>query len=273
MKKLILLLALIVFAVASCKEKKPTEYTILGDYTAYSTYMERLNGKVASVIETNYWAVPEDKTYIKGNKITEKELDSLNYTSDFEAKFDEAGDLVSCTAIDENKKAVWKWELIKDNNVYTTANYTYLDTLRGHQKLECNENGEIIKVSQYPADADTIFNWNTQEKTSGKDTIITQWYDYKGNPTSKVLNLYNNLGQFTGYQSYNNDGTLRGASEIVYNDHGLASQITFFDKEKKQTTVNHFTYEYDKMGNWVKVICKDDAGFALIAERVYTYFE
>ena len=62
MKKLIFLLALIVFAVASCKEKKPADYTRLGNFTPYQTYMEKLNGKVETVAEKGYWAVPEGDT-------------------------------------------------------------------------------------------------------------------------------------------------------------------------------------------------------------------
>ena len=54
----------------------------------------------------------------------------------------------------------------------------------------------------------------------------------------------------------------------------LASEATFLDKDKNVSDTNIFTYEYDDMGNWVKVICKDpNKGITIISERVYTYFK
>ena len=273
MKKFLILSILTAFALAGCKEKEPAVYTLLGDYTPYGSYMETLKGRVASVVETNFWAVPEGETYAKGNKMTMKELDSLNYTGDFEAIFDDAGDLVSCTGMDENKKAIWKWELIKENNILAEAYYTYLDTARGHQELECNTEGDIIKISQFPADADTLFNWASVTSTPGGDTVITQWHNYKGEPARRTLNLYNELDLFTGYEAYDKDGNYLNGSQLKYNDRGVSSEITFFNKDKEPASVNHFTYEYDKMGNWIKIVCKDDKGFVIIGERVYTYFE
>ena len=49
--------------------------------------MEKLNGKVESVVEKGYWAVPEGDTLIKGAKVTKHEFDSIGYTSDYKARF------------------------------------------------------------------------------------------------------------------------------------------------------------------------------------------
>ncbi len=43
MKKLILSVALVIFAAAACREKKPAEFTRLGFYTPYQGYMEKLS--------------------------------------------------------------------------------------------------------------------------------------------------------------------------------------------------------------------------------------
>ena len=83
MKKLIFLLALIVFAVASCKEKKPADYTRLGYFTTYQTYMEKLNGKVESVAEKGYWAIPKVRLTSKEPGLQKHELDSIGYTYDY----------------------------------------------------------------------------------------------------------------------------------------------------------------------------------------------
>lgn len=273
MKKLVFLFLVIVFAVAGCKNKKQAEYTVLGYYTPYQMYMEKLNGKVEKVIETNYWAVPDGESYKKGDKMTRKELDSLNYTGDFEATFDEAGDLVSCAIMDENKKIVYKWELTKENNMLARANYTYDDTLRTYQNLKCDEDGDIIEAATFRAVVDTLLNsWVTESNTRG-DTVLYKVFNYKGEPTYKTLFLYNDLEQFIGYQGYDKDGNYSGGNELKYDDLGKVSEITFYNKDKEPATGNNFINEYDSRGNWVNVICKDKKGFAIIGEREYKYFE
>jgi len=273
MKKLVYLFLVVVFAVTSCKNKKQAECTVLGDYTPYSWYKEKLNGKVEKVIETNYWAIPEGESYIKGEKMTRKELDSLGYTGDFEATFDTDGDLVSCVIMDENKKEVYKWELSKENSMLARANYTYNDTLRIYQKLKCDENGDIKEVTDFRAEVDTMIDRGTIERNTRGDTIIYQIFNNNEEPTYKLLSFYNDLKQFIGYQAYDKDGNYSGGNELKYDNLGKISEITFYDKDKKTVTGNNFINEYDSKGNWVKIICKDKKGFAIIGERVYKYFE
>jgi ATP-dependent exoDNAse (exonuclease V) alpha subunit len=273
MKKLILFLAVTLFAVGGCKEKKQADYTILGFYTPYSGYMERLNGKVETVTETNYWAVPEGETFVKGKKMTSKELDSLNYTGDFTARFDEAGDLVSCTWYDENKKMLAKWEITKENNMMNRAEYTSDDTLRYYHKLKCDSEGDIIESEVYNAAADTLMWKGIAEKSVNGDTVTYKYFDNKGELNRKVLDIYNDKGLFQGYQSYDKDGNYLGSDELIYDENGKGTGIKFFDKDKNTTAANIFINEYDAKGNWIKTICKDEKGFTIIGERVYTYFE
>jgi hypothetical protein len=272
MKKLVYILLVIVFAIAGCKTRKQAEYTVLGDYTPYQAYMEKLNGKVEKVVETNYWAVPDGESYKKGNKMTRKELDSIGYTGDFVATFDVAGDLVSCSGMDETQKTVYKWEIIKENNKLTRANYIYHDTLRYYEKLKCNDKGEIIAGSRFRAKTDTLIqSWIAKRNAKG-DTTLYNVSNYKGEPSYKVKMLYNELKQFTGYQLYDKDGKYTGGNELQYDNLGKISAITFYDKDKKPVIGNDFINEYDSKGNWIKVICKDTKGFVIIGERAYKYF-
>lgn len=259
--------------VAGCKNKKQVVFTVLGVFTPYQMNMEKLNGKVEKVIETNYWTVPDTESFKKGDKMTKKVLDSLNYTGDFEATFDEAGDLVSCAIMDENKKIDNKWELTKENNILVRANYTYNDTLRRYQKLKCDKNGDIIEYASFKAVVDTLLErWVVERNTRG-DTVIYKVINYKGELIFKALFLYNDLEQFIGYQGYDKDGNYSGGNESKYDDLGKVSELIFYNKDKKPTSENNFINEYDSKGNWVKQICKDKKGFAIIGERVYKYFE
>jgi hypothetical protein len=273
MKKLVLFLIAVVFSVAGCKNNKPVESTILGVYTPYQMSMEKLNGKVEKVIETNYWAIPDGESYKKGEKMTRKQLDSLNYTSDFEATFDDAGDLVSCVMIDENKKTINKWELVKENNVLSKATYTYKDTIRSYHMLKCNTKGEIIEVNVFRPVVDTLTSSWIITKSPDGDKVTYEVLNYKGKHSYENILLYNKANQFLGYQAYNKEGKYNGGSEIKYNDQGKISGLIFYDKDKKATAENSFIYEYDSRGNWIKSVCKDTKGFAVIGERTYKYFD
>jgi len=273
MKKLVLLFLAIVFSVAGCKNKKQIDFTELGVFTPYQLNTERLNGNVEKVIETNYWAVPDGESFKKGDKMTKKELDSLNYTGDFEAKFDEAGDLVSCSILDENKKINSKWELTKENNILVRANYTKNDTLRNYKKLKCDKNGDIIEYAGFKAGVDTLLDrWVVERNTSG-DTVLYKVFNYKGELTIKALFLYNGMGQFIGYQGYGQDGSYNGGNENKYDNMGNLSKLIFYNKDKEATSENSFINEYDSKGNWIKQICKDKKGFVIIGEREYKYFD
>jgi hypothetical protein len=274
MKKLIFLLALIVFAVASCKEKKPADYTRLGYFTPYQNFMEKLNGKVETVVEKAYWAVPEGDTYIKGAKVTKHEFDSIGWTPDYKAGFDIDGDLVSCSVIDENDKVLYKWDLSKENNILARAEYTQDDTVRTFIKITCNEVRKPAKFEIFNALADTLLQTMTLEGSDINDTTVLQSNNYKGEAGGRGLSIYNELGRLTEAESYMKDGTFSSGLKIKYNDRGFTSETTFLDKDQKVSGTNIFTYEYDDMGNWVKVICKDpDKGTTMISERVYTYFK
>lgn len=273
MKKFVYLLLVTVFVAAACKSKKQVVFTEIGIFTPYQMNMEKLNGKVEKVIETNYWAVPDGESYKKGDKLTRKELDSLVYTSDYEATFDQAGDLVSCAIIDENKKINNKWDLSKENNILVRADYTYNDTLRKYQKLTCDKKGDVIEYASYSAVADTLLEKWVVEMNANADTIIYNVLNYNGEQIYKVLFLYNDLKKFTGYKVYDKDGKYDGGNEIKYDDQGKASEVVFYNKDKEPTAVNSYINEYDSKGNWVKQICMDKKGFAIIGEREYKYFE
>jgi hypothetical protein len=273
MKKLLLLLALIFFASAGCKEKKQADYTVLGVYTPYQGYMEKLNGKVETVTETNFWAIPEGETFVKGRKMTSKELDSLNYTGDFTAKFDETGNIISCTWYDENKKMLSKWEITRKDDMTGKADYTFKDTVRFYDKLKFDSKGDIIELEEYNAKADTLLQKTTGEKSMNGDTITYINYNNKNELRNKGLFIYNDKGLFQGYQVYDKDGNYRGGDELTYDDKGDISGIKFFDKDKKVTAENTFINNLDAKGNPVISICKDATGFVIITERVYSYFE
>jgi hypothetical protein len=272
MKKLFFLLALVLLA-AGCKEKKPSDFTRLGDFTPYQTYMEKLNGKVETVTEKGYWAIPEGDTYIKGARITKQELDSIGYTYEYKAIFDIDGDLVSCTTNDENDNVINKWSLSKVNNVLSRAEFSKNDTVRYYIRITCDEKGNPVMFEGYDAIADTLEMKAELTGADVNDTLLVQYYSPRGEPGAKAFLVYNEHGLLTNCWNILKDGTPGSSYTLVYNDKGFSSEGIFFDKDKNKESSTSSTFEYDDMGNWVKGTFKDDKGFAIICERVYTYFK
>jgi uncharacterized protein YuzE len=98
--------------------------------------------------------------------------------------------------------------------------------------------------------------------------------DSKGVVGSRVLNLYNEKGQFLSFEVYNKNDTLQNSNKVIYNEKGKISGITFYDKNKIATEVISRTYpEYDSHGNWLKAITKDNKGHILHSDRTYFYFQ
>ena len=256
-----------------CMNNKPAAYTILGDYTPYNAFPEKLNGKVEKVIEKNYWTIPDGETFKKGNRITIKDRDSIGWTNDFEVIYDVTGGLVSYIGIDENDKTISKWELLRENGLLTSAKATENDTVRMNQKIKCNTGGEVAEIGYYRPVVDTLVGTFIITSSEKKDTVTYQFVNFKGKKGGKNINLYNGEGQFLRRETYDMDGTFTGSVEVKYNDKGKLSELSFYDKDRKSAGVNHFTYEYDQKGNWTKAIAKDDRGFVVIEERTYTYFD
>ena len=273
MKKFIFLLICIVFAEIGCKNNKPVKTTLLEDYTPYGQYPERIIGKVEKVVEKNYWGVAEGESFIKGNPLTVKARDTISWTNDFEAAFDNSGDLVSCSTMDENGKTISKWVLAKSNGILTSAEYTFNDSLRFYQKLKCNETGDIIEEVQFRPLVDTLIETWKIIRDSTNVMIEYQKIDYKGNLSRRYPVKYDMESRFTGLETYNEIGELLSFNRITYNDKGIMAELIFYDKDKKVSNANYFTYEYDQRGNWIKAIVKDDKGNVVIEERKYTYFE
>ena len=90
------------------------------------------------------------------------------------------------------------------------------------------------------------------------DPVESQGLDSNGNLLFKSTSTYNEKRQEIGGDWTGKDGNIAGYYETRYNDKGKVSEVTNFDKDRKITGVNKFSYpEYDAKGNWLKLVFKD----------------
>ena len=274
MKKLILSLTIVALMAFSCTTEKPAGTTILGDGTPYSNSQEIMIGKVKTVVEKNYWAVPEGESYKKGNPLTKADRDSIGgWTDDFEAVYDENGVIIVCTGLDENNNPTWKSESIIENKVVVKRNFSRNDTLRYYDQYKYADNGFLISGTRTRAGVDTLMISVTIKTNSVGYPTEFKLFNPKGETTSKYAQTYDEQNRFTKLEVSNKKGIINYTYEVKYNDKGKVSELKIKDKDNKVTGSNYLTYEYDAKGNWVKAIVKDDKNHVVIEERSYTYFE
>jgi hypothetical protein len=274
MKKQFLLLTITAVLIFSCTTEKPARTTILGEGTPYSNYPEIMNGKVKTVVEKNYWAIPDGDSYKKGNHLTKADRDSIGgWTDDFEAVYDENGVIVACTALDEMGNITWKNESVIENKKLSGINFIRRDTLRIYDQFKYGENGFLISGKRFRAGVDTLMvSVNIKTNMAGYPTEF-QLFNPKCLPIEKYTQAYDEQNRFTKFEVFDKDGIINYVHEVKYNDKNKVSELILKDKDNNITSSNYFTYEYDEKGNWVKAIAKDDKNHVVIEERSYTYFD
>lgn len=274
MKRLIIFLALVLFAAAGCREKKSTYYTRVGDFTPYMNFQEKLNGKVETVTEKSYWAIPEGETYAKGAKVTKHELDSVGWTYDFKAMYDEGGELVSCITTDENDGIITRWDFKKVEEMITRGEYSIGDTLKSYVLITEGGDGLSTQFENFNAATDTLIQKAERSGKYQSDTLRIKYYNSRGGLRFTDLMAFNDQGLMPYAVRIGADGMIMGGIMIKFNENGFISETSFLDGEKNITGTNQMSYEYDNQGNWIKVICKDPGtGTTMISERTYKYYE
>jgi hypothetical protein len=274
MKKLILPLTIFAAITFSCTTEKPTGTTILSFGTPYGTTQEIMAGKVKTVVEKYYWAIPDGDSYKKGNPFTKADRESWNgWSEDFEALYDENGVFVNGTGLDENGNPIWKNESVIQNKQISRMNEFIKDTLKQYVELKYGDNGFVISGRRIRGGVDTLMESITIKTNAVGYPTEFLVFNTKGEPTVKVAQTYDEQNRFTKLETINKEGKTTFSCEGKYNDKGKISELVLRDKDNKVTASNYLTYEYDTKGNWVKAIVKNDKNHVVIAERSYTYYE
>lgn len=274
MKKLISLCFVVFFAAAGCMNNKPAVTTLLGDGTPYYQYPEMLVGKVSNVTEKNFWAIPDGDTFKKGTQLTSEDRKNLGgWTPDYEAAFNDAGELALCKFLDETGTTTSTYQIAFEEGKTLKGKNLVKDSLAYYDVFKVDENGKRTGFERFHPIADTIMG--NLEINTGKpeNTMEYKMVTTKGAVLYKLVVYFNDKKQFTHSEAFGKDGTFRYSNVVKYNEKGNVSELTLLDKERKVSAVNYFTYDYDNKGNWTRAIVKDDKGIVVIEERNYSYYD
>jgi hypothetical protein len=257
------------------------EVTILG----WPSPMDDIfNGKVQKVVVKFFWGKGSGNNIIKGDMITTKERDSLNWFYDFEATFDKIGDhTIALSFLDDNAKPINTYQCIRENNRITLSKWSFgkdnyiagfsYPKGDGYTKHIYDNKGYLISNDDYKAEGDELLYKYPMKNNVYGDQIECQVFDSKGNFLSKWTTSYNEKRQIVGGDWAGKDGIVAGSFKNSYNDKGKVSEYTTYDKNNKVTGLYNYNYfESDAKGNWLKVIMKDSLGHIVFCERIITYF-
>lgn len=244
MKNLFLAICLIAF-IASCSNRN-------NDLKKW-----KLNGKVKSVVEVQYFAIE------KFGEIVEGSIDRLG--SNRSMVFNEQGNLMKTCRMntcsdykledngnlnildfDQDSKFTGQWVYIHDSrgNVIEHNQYDKNYNLIAKTKYLNNEHGDVIKESSYKADG-------------SPDGITEYKYDNKGNQSEETwINTKGQMIQKTEYK-YDDDRNLIEAKSSIPSNLFLLFQ---------------YKYVFDNNNNWIKEIFINEGKPENVIKREIKYW-
>ena len=267
MKNFTLIFLLAAFIAAGCAQKEPTEKTILGKGTDYSTIPESLNGKVKMVRETNFWAVEKDGKLIKGDMMTWKDLDSIGSTKNFIAYFDENGMLKQFDHFDVNNIIHDSNVGIAENGKYPRWDYTLDGKNVGFRKLNYDDMGYLTGGEGYDM-KDSLNSKQIYTHDGNGNYTKNEYFDANDQKQFYQVLTLNDKFKVIELKVYNGKDSLLSKSVNSYDDKG------FLIKQNSDNLIWDYKYlKFDKNGNWQELTAIIDNGkFKVFAERYYEYY-
>lgn len=260
--------------LCGCNNTPEIVYTTTMSYfTPYQVYPEYLNGQIVSVEEMNYLANMVDGEIVKGELMNKEMRDSLKWSQNFTAYFNENGEMTHIDRYyDEND--VRTWRLKYRDNLVVYAEFIRDDTTRYYvDPIEYTELGFITSSKYYNAKDNELINssiYTTNDKgfwTGGSNF----------NAEGEKLNYYtldlNDKNLTEVYKLYNANDSLLSEARCTYNDKGFYTKAVYMrgDGEIRRTNDIEYT-RYDEMGNWLESVIYDNGELMCICERKYVYY-
>ncbi|MFN8207526.1 MAG: hypothetical protein U0T82_08980 [Bacteroidales bacterium] len=270
MRKVSVLVATCLF-LSSCTEKIPENNVLLDLFTPYAFLGETLHGRVKSVNENLYWAGMEDGKVVKGKKVTTRERDSLGYSYDFRAEFDENGLLASCQLLDENGDVVDNWKFTAENLQWIKGEYFKIDTLRSYVKFTYDTHNFLTQLDQYTPATDTVINrFVISNDSRGRYTTIVRQRP-NGELRDRRIITRDPGGRILTNTFYAPPDSFQFRSTQIYNDKGFY-ETQLMESKGNPSEKFELVYTYDESGNWITAEISRGGILTYFCERQYTYY-
>lgn len=273
MKRLTIFFISILILFTGCKEQQPAVKTKLGIFTPYANSPEYHNGKLKSIKEEYFWAVEKDSQIEKGNLLTDKDIDSISWSSDFEAFYNEEGVLNKINYFDDERKAGGFWVTTIENSKIIRGDWTYKDTARYYFKVSYDEQGNFSEGERYRAMSDTLLNTYLFKTDQNGNILETITQNYLGEITYKITYRWNEEGLMTEQNNFAKGDSLTYNRRFTYNEQGYVITDDIYDGKMKVTDSYIIEYlKYDDQGNWLQNVYHYNDKPFIVIERTYIYY-
>ncbi|MCW3787207.1 hypothetical protein [Plebeiibacterium sediminum] len=270
---LYLTLIILTGIIFSCKTSspEPPPQTTLGAYTPYFVFNETLNGKLKSVKEINYWAIKSDEGITKGSVITTKERDSLQWSNDFIATYNENG-LITQNTYSIGDDFISKWVVENENTKISKAFYYRDDTLWRYDTYTYDESGFTnAQILNYPVDStkrtftfvnDSLGNWHKLKYFDAEDNL-KRVYTCNRDTKNRITKEY----------MFDQNDSLLMTMEASYNEYGFYNlSRSSYGSEASSMVVKVDYTAYDHKKNWTSANITINDSIYLVCDRVYEYY-
>lgn len=274
MRKLVFAILGILLMLSGCKTTpEPVKTTALSYFTPYQIYPENLNGQIVSVEEMNYLATMVDGEVVKGELMTKEMRDSLKWSQNFTAYFNDNGEMTHIDRYyDDNDVRTWRIEF-KDN-LMIYAEWIRDDTVRYYyDSIEYKEPGHISSSKYFRAPDDKhlySYTYTTNEEgywTGGNN------FNAEGEKLRSYMMVLNEKNLTEDYKLFNENDSLLSEIKCTYNDKGFYTRAVFLSGTGEVRRTNDIEYtRYDEMGNWLESRIYDNGELISICERKYEYY-
>jgi hypothetical protein len=181
---------------------------------------------------------------------------------------------------DASKKTVRADEYRTDDSLFRKVVYTFpsdydLDKVDGFSYWDTSYFvHHWIEVFQSDADGSFVGKQTAVNKNGRREEILqvsegSRNYQYVNG--AKTVYLYDSTGKITSRSFYSPDGTLNKRETWVYDRFGNRIKSIDRDSSGKEWSRAISKYNYDSMGNWVKMTFSD-LGTTQVQYRTITYY-
>ena len=269
MKKVFLILC-VPLLIWGCAKQKPVDQTVIGIFTPFAYFPETVNQKVKEVKETNYLPMEREGKIVAGTPVSADVRDSIGWTGDFLAQFNESGFIVKISDLNEKGETTGDWVVENNPDFYINGKRIINDKTTTLLKIKKLEDG-MYGFEVFDSETDTLQNKIGMKFKDRNKYDYIQLYNYKGEPEGKFTYTYDDSGYLTGF-TYSLADTVRSGSNFIINEKGFFKTQESFNKSRNTSKTYNYEYEYDDTGNWIKSIAYNNDKPIIVSLREYVYY-
>jgi hypothetical protein len=262
------------FISNAISSQQTNDYVFLGQLYGTTTFgfFEKLKGKVMEIRQTNYFTREENGKIVKVRILTTEDRKTSPSGRDYFEEFNSSGTIIKEGVLDENGQILEYWDVDADSGKILSAAYYTNDILRAN--IRTKYNGNYLEEITYliPGTEVQMRRVRIKYDQDGNRTEY-QFFNNRNQPGSRNEYIYNEKGLPEAFNVYSATGQLIEIYRYTYNDKGFKltqHQETYLNGDIRDY---RFEYEYDDKGNYVKVIFMRDNKPAIYRERQIKYFE